>query len=81
MQRYLEQINLKRVLYTNFYMGDCNDLIFGVSLVDYATARGLRDGEAPKIVQTCIQEAERRGLSAEGIYRVRTITDERRSWG
>lgn len=53
------------------YVGECRDLIFGVSLVDYATARGLPEGEVPKIIRICIQDIEQRGLDAEGIYRVK----------
>ncbi|KZP00770.1 RhoGAP-domain-containing protein [Calocera viscosa TUFC12733] len=60
----------KRVLYWNYSVGECNDLIFGVSLVDYATARSLPDNEAPDLVMKCIQEVEARGLELEGIYRV-----------
>ncbi|KAI0344118.1 RhoGAP-domain-containing protein [Trametopsis cervina] len=56
--------------YQNFAVGECRDLIFGVSLVDYATAKGLADGEVPRIVRLCIKEIEDRGLDAEGIYRV-----------
>jgi hypothetical protein len=58
------------VLYWNYNVGECSDLIFGVSLVDYATARGLAEGEVPKIVRICIQEVDSRGLENEGIYRV-----------
>ena len=68
--RYIQQYCPRRVLYTNYYVGDCNDLIFGVSLVDYATSRGLQDGQIPKIVRICIQEVEARGMNTEGIYRV-----------
>lgn len=60
------------VYYHNFNVGECKDLIFGVSLVDYATARNLAEGEVPKIVGICVRKIERRGLDAEGIYRVRT---------
>lgn len=56
--------------YHNYHVGECRDLIFGVSLVDYATAKGLADGEIPKIMRICIDEIEKRGLDAEGIYRV-----------
>ena len=45
-------------------------MIFGFSLQDYATARDLPEGEIPKIVKICIEEADKRGLDAEGIYRV-----------
>lgn len=68
--RLLERAVPPRVLYTNYAIGECNDLIFGVSLVDYAQARGLADGDIPKIVRLCIQEVDARGLEAEGIYRV-----------
>lgn len=59
--------------YQNYYVGECCDLIFGVSLVDYATTKGLADGEIPKIVRLCIREIEDRGLDAEGIYRVSNL--------
>lgn len=57
--------------YQNYAVGECRDLIFGVSLVDYATAKSLGEGEIPKIVRICIKEIDDRGLDAEGIYRVR----------
>lgn len=38
--------------------------------MDYATARGLGEGDVPKIVRICVQEVDQRGLDAEGIYRV-----------
>ncbi|KAH7912985.1 hypothetical protein BJ138DRAFT_1171559 [Hygrophoropsis aurantiaca] len=60
----------KPILYYNYDVGECNDLIFGVSLVDYATARGLAEGDIPKIVRICIQEVDQRGLESEGIYRI-----------
>ncbi|EIN13461.1 RhoGAP-domain-containing protein [Punctularia strigosozonata HHB-11173 SS5] len=60
----------KPILYYNYHVGECADLIFGVSLVDYATSRALPDGEVPKIVRICLREIEGRGLDAEGIYRV-----------
>ncbi|KAM6498376.1 hypothetical protein JOM56_006324 [Amanita muscaria] len=58
------------ILYQNGQVGSCNDLIFGFSLVDYATTKGLKDEMMPKIVRTCIQEIDMRGLECEGIYRV-----------
>lgn len=61
------------VLYSNYDVGDCNDLIFGVSLVDYAQARALKDGELPNIVRICLQEIDAHGLEWEGIHRVRTL--------
>jgi hypothetical protein len=59
------------VYYYNYHVGECKDLIFGVGLTDYATSKGLPEGEIPRIVQLCIEEVERRGLDSEGIYRVR----------
>lgn len=58
------------ILYQHGHFGPSNDLIFGFSLVDYATEKSLHDGEVPKIVRICIQEIDQRGLEAEGIYRV-----------
>ena len=58
------------ILYQHGHVGSCNDLLFGFSLVDYASAKGLQDGEVPKIVRICIQEIDQRGLESEGIYRV-----------
>jgi hypothetical protein len=60
----------KPVLYWNYNVGECSDLIFGVGLVDYATARGLAEGEVPKIIRICTKEVDSRGLDSEGIYRV-----------
>ncbi|KAF9458728.1 hypothetical protein BDZ94DRAFT_1269896 [Collybia nuda] len=58
------------ILYQHGQVGLCNDLIFGFGLVDYATAKGLQDGETPKIIRICIREMDQRGLESEGIYRV-----------
>ncbi|KAG2370245.1 hypothetical protein BDR07DRAFT_1386850 [Suillus spraguei] len=60
----------KPILYYNYNVGECNDLIFGFSLVDYATAQGLGEGDVPKILRICVEEVDQRGLDAEGIYRV-----------
>lgn len=60
----------KPVLYWNYSVGESSDLIFGVSLVDYATARGLVEGDTPKIIRICTSEIDARGLESEGIYRV-----------
>ena len=68
--RLLALATPKPLYYQNFAGGECRDLIVGVSLVDYATAKGLGEGEIPKIVRICIKEIEERGLDAEGIYRV-----------
>ena len=58
------------ILYEHGLVGECNDLIFGFSLVDYATAKALPEGSVPKIVRICIDEIDKRGLESEGIYRV-----------
>ena len=58
------------ILYEHGLVGECNDLIFGFSLVDYATAKCLPEGSIPKIVRICIEEIDKRGLESEGIYRV-----------
>lgn len=60
----------KPILYHNFHMGESKHLIMGISLVDYASARGLKDNAVPRVVELCIREVEARGLNAEGIYRV-----------
>ncbi|KAJ7596701.1 hypothetical protein C8J56DRAFT_918113 [Mycena floridula] len=58
------------ILYEHGQVGQCNDLLFGFSLQDYATANNLQEGEIPRIVRICIREIDARGLDAEGIYRV-----------
>ena len=57
------------MLYYNYHVGECRDLIFGVSLADYATARGS-ENDVPIVLRLCIEEIDKRGLDAEGIYRV-----------
>ncbi|KAI9512277.1 hypothetical protein F5148DRAFT_1163734 [Russula earlei] len=56
-------------LYYNYHVGECQDLIFGVSLADYATARGS-ENDAPRVIKICIDEIDKRGLDAEGLYRL-----------
>ena len=68
--RSLASLVPKPILYYNYNVGECNDLIFGVSLVDYATSRGLSETEIPRIVQLCVDELNKRGLETEGVYRV-----------
>ncbi|KAG1828658.1 hypothetical protein EV424DRAFT_1591631 [Suillus variegatus] len=68
--RSLASAIAKPILYYNYNVGECNDLIFGFSLVDYATAQGLGEYDIPKIVRICVEEVDQRGLDAEGIYRV-----------
>ncbi|SJL05827.1 uncharacterized protein ARMOST_09163 [Armillaria ostoyae] len=58
------------VLYQHGLVGECKDLIFGFSLVGYATSKSLPDGDIPKIVKMCVAEIDSRGSEAEGIYRV-----------
>ncbi|UZJ55308.1 hypothetical protein CBS101457_004628 [Exobasidium rhododendri] len=67
-----------RVPYVNYYFGECKDLIFGVSLIDYAFSRaqysapslGPNKVEAPIIVRKCIRFIEERALKQSGIYRI-----------
>ena len=68
--RLMASATPKPVYYHNYTVGECRDLIFGVTLVDYATSRGLPEGEVPRIIKLCVREVETRGLDAEGIYRV-----------
>ncbi|KAI9433319.1 hypothetical protein H4582DRAFT_2082478 [Lactarius indigo] len=56
-----------RTLYHNYDVGECPDLVFGLSLADYATARESQNN-VPTILRLCIEEVEKRGLEAEGIY-------------
>lgn len=58
------------ILYHHGQVGECHDLVFGFSLLDYATTKNLPEGEVPKIVRVCIAEIDKRGLDSEGIYRV-----------
>ncbi|KIK71391.1 hypothetical protein GYMLUDRAFT_254611 [Collybiopsis luxurians FD-317 M1] len=58
------------ILYHHGQVGECHDLVFGFSLLDYATTKNLPEDEVPKIVRVCIAEIDKRGLDAEGIYRV-----------
>src|SRR5712691_2762183 len=61
------------IFYYNYHVGECPDLVFGCKLVDYATARGS-ENDVPKVIRTCIEEVNRRGLDAEGIYTVSSPT-------
>ena len=68
--RYLASAIPDPILYQHGLFGESNDLMFGFSLVDYATSKNLQDGEIPRIVRACIDEIDSRGLDCEGIYRV-----------
>lgn len=74
IRKKVSQALPKPVLYHNYIVGPCNDLIFGVALVDYATTYGLQDGAVPRIIELCTNEIESRGLDFEGIYRVGIIS-------
>ena len=63
----------KPILYYNYMMGECKDLIFGVALVDYATSHNLSERAVPRMVELCVKEIEARGMDTEGIYRVRLL--------
>lgn len=60
----------EQVYYQHGAIGTCKDLIFGFNLQDYATDKNLHDGQIPRVVRICIREVDKRGLEAEGIYRV-----------
>lgn len=78
LQTRLPAVLEERVPYVNYYIGECKDLIFGVSLVDYAFSRsqhtaphlGPAKNDAPLIVKKCIQFVEERALDQPGIYRI-----------
>ncbi|RUS14635.1 hypothetical protein BC937DRAFT_93523 [Endogone sp. FLAS-F59071] len=56
------------VNYFNFYVGESKDMIFGVSLSDYAR---IHRRNVPLIVTRCIAAVQDRGgLDREGIYRI-----------
>ncbi|KAK4045979.1 hypothetical protein OIV83_006464 [Microbotryomycetes sp. JL201] len=57
-----------RVYYKNYYVGECRDLLFGVSLMDYHATHP--DILVPLIVQRSIAFIDAYGLLTEGIYRV-----------
>ncbi|KAI9011876.1 hypothetical protein CLU79DRAFT_771676 [Phycomyces nitens] len=60
--------NPQPVYYINRRVGLCKDLIFGISLVEYAQMRGRAP---PLIVLKCIDAVERLGgMEREGIYRM-----------
>ncbi|ORX61371.1 RhoGAP-domain-containing protein [Hesseltinella vesiculosa] len=56
------------IYYINYHVGECKDLIFGMSLTEYAQTRGR---SPPMIITKCIHAIEERGgLEREGIYRI-----------
>ncbi|PWN37561.1 RhoGAP-domain-containing protein [Meira miltonrushii] len=67
----------EKVPYIHYQYGECRDLLFGVSLTDYAFNRaqqapphlGPPKAEAPLIVQKCIEYIEEKALDQPGIYR------------
>jgi hypothetical protein len=61
------------IIYNNYHVGECPDLVFGCKLVDYATARGS-ENDVPKIIRSCVEEVNRRGLDVGGIYMVSSPT-------
>ena len=52
--------------YRRYCPGVHPDLAFGVPLVDLTT----NEDDVPKVMRMCIQEVEKRGLNATGIYSV-----------
>ncbi|KAM0792938.1 hypothetical protein ACM66B_002697 [Microbotryomycetes sp. NB124-2] len=57
-----------RVYYKNYYVGECRDLLFGVSLMDYHATHP--DMLVPLVVQRSIAFIDANGLLTEGIYRI-----------
>ncbi|KAH9169274.1 hypothetical protein EDB89DRAFT_1488326 [Lactarius sanguifluus] len=55
-------------LYCNYRPDAYSDLIFGVPLVNLTT-------DVPKVIRTCIEEVEKRGLDTHKIYSVGSIYD------
>ncbi|CAO3587118.1 unnamed protein product [Absidia cylindrospora] len=56
------------IYYINHHVGECKDLLFGTTLVEYYQ---LKARSPPLILTRCIQAVERLGgLEKEGIYRV-----------
>lgn len=59
------------VQFVNYHYGPYRDLIFGVSLVDYAYSRGDGGTHPPMIVNKCIRFMESpRAINCPGIYRL-----------
>ncbi|KAG9101198.1 hypothetical protein FS749_009362 [Ceratobasidium sp. UAMH 11750] len=67
---HISRLLPKRTLYHNYTYGDSSDLIFGFSLLDYATARNLEEGGVPGLVGKAVRAVDERGLDSEGIYRI-----------
>ena len=57
-------------LYRNCRPGGYSNLIFGVPLVDL----GMNEENVPKVMRTCIEEVEKRGLNVDNIYSVRLLS-------
>jgi hypothetical protein len=56
------------IYYHNYYAGECKDLLFGISLLEYAHAHRR---SVPLLVIKCVEAVERMGgLKREGIYRI-----------
>lgn len=74
----LAELHEDRIPYINYYFGECKDLLFGVSLIDYAYSRAQHDApslgpskvEAPLIVRKCIAFIEEKAMTQPGIYRI-----------
>ena len=52
--------------YRNYCPGANSDLLFGVPLADL----GINEDKVPKVLRLCMEEVEKRGLNAKGIYSV-----------
>lgn len=56
------------IYYHNYYAGESKDLLFGISLLEYAHAHRRT---VPLLVIKCVEAVERMGgLKREGIYRI-----------
>ncbi|KAF8256362.1 hypothetical protein EI94DRAFT_1649994, partial [Lactarius quietus] len=64
-----------RTLYYNYDVGECLDLVFGVSLADYAAAQEGQKSVS-NIRRLCIEEVDKRGLEVERIYMVSPSTGQ-----
>ena len=58
------------ILDRNCRPGGYSNLIFGVPLVDL----GMNEENVPKVMRTCIEEVEKRGLNVDNIYSVRLLS-------
>ncbi|KAH9169279.1 Rho GTPase activation protein [Lactarius sanguifluus] len=63
-------------LYCNYRPNAYTNLIFGVPLVNLTTNRD----NVPKVIRTCIEEVEKRGLNTKGIHSLRRRFESEQSF-